>query len=215
MEIKQGTDEWFAQRLGKATASRIVDIIAKTKSGYSTSRENYKVELALERITGSRAESYTNAAMDWGTEQEPNARAEYSAIKGVEVVEVGMVEHPSIPMSGASPDGLVGEDGLLEIKCPNSSTHIRTLRNRTPDGNYITQMMWQMACTGRKWCDFVSYDPRMPVGLTFFVTRIKRDEKVIKELEKEVSAFLVEVEALVKELTDMQGMALATVGGAK
>lgn len=213
--MEQRTEEWFAQRLGKATASRIVDIIAKTKSGYSTSRENYKVELALERITGSRAESYTNAAMDWGTEQEPNARAEYSAIKGVEVVEVGMVEHPSIHMSGASPDGLVGEDGLLEIKCPNSSTHIRTLRNRTPEGKYITQMMWQMACTGRKWCDFVSYDPRMPVGLTFFVTRIQRDEKVIKELEKEVSAFLVEVEALVKELTDMQSMALATVGGAK
>ncbi|MFA5401771.1 MAG: lambda exonuclease family protein [Dehalococcoidia bacterium] len=211
--MEQRTEEWFAQRLGKATASRIVDVVAKTKSGYSTSRENYKVELALERITGSRAESYTNAAMDWGTEHEPEARAEYCQVKGVEVVEVGMVEHHSIPMSGASPDGLVGEDGLLEIKCPNSATHIKTLRSQKPEAKYITQMMWQMACTGRKWCDFVSYDPRMPEGLTFFVTRIKRDEKIIKELEAEVSAFLAEVDGLVKELTEMQSMAL--VGGAK
>jgi putative phage-type endonuclease len=211
--MEQRTEEWFAQRLGKATASRIADIIAKTKTGYSTARENYKVELALERITGSRAESYTNAAMDWGTEHEPEARAEYSRIKGVEVVEVGMVEHPSIPMSGASPDGLVGEDGLLEIKCPNSATHIKTLRSQKPEAKYITQMMWQMACTGSKWCDFVSYDPRMPEGLTFFVTRIKRDEKIIAELEKEISGFLAEVDGLVKELTEMQSMAL--VGGAK
>jgi len=124
-----------------------------------------------------------------------------------------MVEHPTIPMSVASPDGLVGEDGLLEIKCPNSATHIRTLRSQKPEAKYMTQMMWQMACTGREWCDFVSYDPRMPDGLTFFVTRIKRDEKIIKELETEVSAFLVEVDDLVKELTEMQSMAL--VGGAK
>lgn len=211
--MEQRTEEWFAQRLGKATASRIVDVVAKTKSGYSTSRENYKVELALERITGSRAESYANAAMDWGTEHEPEARAEYCRVKGVEVVEVGMVEHPTIPMSGASPDGLVGEDGLLEIKCPNSATHIKTLRSQKPEAKYITQMMWQMACTGKKWCDFVSYDPRMPEGLTFFVTRIKRDEKIIKELEAEVSSFLAEVDGLVKELTEMQSMAL--VGGAK
>jgi len=124
-----------------------------------------------------------------------------------------MVEHPFIPMSGASPDGLVGEAGLLEIKCPNSATHIKTLRSQKPEAKYITQMMWQMACTGKKWCDFVSYDPRMPEGLTFFVTRIKRDEKIIKELEAEVSSFLAEVDGLVKELTEMQSMAL--VGGAK
>ena len=213
--MEQRTEEWFAQRLGKATASRIVDIIGKTKSGYSTGRENYKVELALERITGSRAESYTNPAMEWGTEQEPHARAEYARIKGIEVTEVGMVEHPSIPMSGASPDGLVGEDGLLEIKCPNSATHIKTLRSQKPEAKYITQMMWQMACTGRKWCDFVSYDPRMPAGLTFFTTRIKRDEKVIRELEAEVSAFLSEVDELVKDLTEMQSISLATTGEGK
>lgn len=211
--MEQRTEEWFAQRLGKATASRIVDVVAKTKSGYSTSRENYKVELALERITGYKAESFKSVYMEQGTELEDEARAEYCQIKGVEVVEVGLIDHPTIPMSGASPDGLVGEDGLVEIKCPISATHLKTLRSQKPDSQYLKQMMWQMACTGRKWCDFVSYDPRMPDGLTFFVTRIKRDEKVIKELEAEVSAFLDEVDGLVKELTEMQSMAL--VGGAK
>ena len=202
--IAQGTPEWFAQRLGKVTASRVADVIAKTKTGYSTSREGYMVELALERITGQRAEAYTNSAMQWGTETEPLARAAYEALTGELVEETSMVQHPRIEMAGASPDGLVGADGLLEIKCPNSATHVQTLRSKKPAGKYITQMMWQMACTGRSWCDFVSYDPRMPEGLQLFTTRVPRDDKVIAELETEVEKFLEEVAAMVLELLAMK-----------
>lgn len=202
--IKQGTPEWFAQRLGKVTASRVADVIAKTKTGYSTSRENFMVELALERITGTRQESFTNGAMQWGTDTEPMARAAYEAHTGGLVSEIGMVTHPRIVMSGASPDGLVGAKGLLEIKCPNSATHITTLRSRKPAGKYITQMAWQMACTEREWCDFVSFDPRMPEGLQLFVTRIERDDKLIADLEGEVIKFLEETDALVRELESMK-----------
>ena len=205
--IIQGTEEWFAQRLGKVTASRVADVVAKTKSGYSTSRENYMVELALERIKGVREESYTNGAMQWGTDNEPLARAAYEALTGDFVVETGMVDHPRIQMTGASPDGLLGSDGLLEIKCPNSATHVRTLRSRKPDGKYITQMAWQMACTGRAWCDFVSYDPRMPEGLKLFVTRIERDDALIKSLESEVEVFLGEVSEMVTELLTLKAAA--------
>ena len=200
----QGSPEWFAERLGRVGASRVADIVARTKSGYSTSRENYAVELALERLTGQRADSYQNAAMQWGTETEPMARAAYEATTGVMVIECGSIPHPRIDMAGASPDGLIGDDGLLEIKCPNSATHINTLRSRKPDGKYITQMQWQMACTERAWVDFVSYDPRMPEGLELFVTRIERDDSMIAELEREVVKFLAEVDAMVAELLKMR-----------
>lgn len=200
----QGTEEWFAQRLGKVTASRVADVIAKTKSGYSTSRENYMTELALERLTGQRQEAFTNAAMQWGTETEPLARAAYEAKTGEIVDEVGMIAHPRIAMSGASPDGLINSHGLLEIKCPNSATHVQTLRTGKPQGKYITQMMWQMACTGRQWCDFVSYDPRMPKGLQLFLTRIERDNDLIQSIESEVELFLIELNELVNDLMQME-----------
>ena len=202
--IAQGSDEWFAQRLGRLTASRMADVIARTKDGYSTSREKYMVELALERITGARQEAYSNAAMEWGTNSEPLARAAYEADTGFLVVETGMVPHPRIAMAGASPDGLVNHDGLLEIKCPQSATHVRNLCSGKPEGKYLTQMMWQMACTKRDWCDFVSYDPRMPDGLQLMVTRIERDEKRIQQLEEEAEKFLTEVDAMVQRLLSMQ-----------
>ena len=202
--IAQGSDEWFAQRLGRLTASRMADVIARTKDGYSTSREKYMVELALERITGARQEAYSNAAMEWGTNSEPLARAAYEADTGFLVVETGMVPHPRIAMAGASPDGLVNHDGLLEIKCPQSATHVRNLCSGKPEGKYLTQMMWQMACTGRDWCDFVSYDPRMPDGLQLMVTRIERDDKRIQQLEEEAEKFLAEVDAMVQRLLSMQ-----------
>lgn len=202
--IAQGSDEWFAQRLGRLTASRMADVIARTKDGYSTSREKYMVELALERITGTRQEAYSNAAMEWGTNSEPLARAAYEADTGFLVVETGMVPHPRIEMAGASPDGLVNHDGLLEIKCPQSATHIKNLCSGKPEGKYLTQMMWQLSCTGRDWCDFVSYDPRMPDGLQLMVTRIERDEKRIQQLEEEAEKFLSEVDAMVQRLLSMQ-----------
>ena len=202
--IAQGSDEWFAQRLGRLTSSRMADVIARTKDGYSTSREKYMVELALERITGARQEAYSNAAMEWGTNSEPLARAAYEADTGFLVVETGMVPHPRIAMAGASPDGLVNHDGLLEIKCPQSATHVRNLCSGKPEGRYLTQMMWQMACTERDWCDFVSYDPRMPDGLQLMVTRIERDDKRIQQLEEEAEKFLDEVDAMVQRLLSMQ-----------
>jgi len=205
--IIQGSEEWHSQRLGKATASRIADIIAKTKSGYSTSRENYMVELALERITGKRQESFANDAMRWGTETEPLARAAYEAHTGEIVDEVAMINHPTIAMAGASPDGLVGHSGLLEIKCPNSATHVQTLLSGKPAGKYITQMMWQMACTERKWCDFASFDPRFPDHLQLFTVRVMRDDLAIKSMENEVTAFLEELDAMVIQLNGMKAAA--------
>lgn len=200
--IEQGSPEWFAQRIGKVTASRVADVIAKTKTGYSTSRSNYMTELALERITGQRQESFTNAAMQWGTETEPLARAAYEAETGEIVDEVAMIEHPSIAMTGASPDGLIGADGLIEIKCPNSAAHMETLLNKKPAAKYITQMMWQMACTKRQWCDFVSFDPRFPQHLQLFTTRVMRDDLMVKSLENEVSQFLDELGAMVTTLSN-------------
>jgi len=200
--MEQRTDEWFAARLGKVTASRVADIIAKTKSGYSTSRANYMAELICERLTGVRGDFYQNAAMLWGTETEPRARAAYEARMGSLVTEVGFVPHSSIFDGGASPDGLVDGDGLVEIKCPITATHLDTLLTETVPGKYATQMQWQMACTGRKWCDFVSYDPRLPEGMALFIKRVPRDDKVIDELEKEVMSFLDEMETKLEKLEE-------------
>ena len=204
-DIEQGTAEWFAQRCGKATASRIADIIAKTKSGYSTSRANYMAQLVVERMTNQVAESYSNAAMEWGVLNEPFARAAYEAKTGVLVDQVGAIDHPRIERSAASPDGLVGDDGCLEIKCPNTSTHIDTMLGESVAGKYYTQMQWQMACTERSWCDFVSFDPRMPEGLQLFVKRVDRDDSYIAELEKEVVQFLKEVDDKVNKLNELKG----------
>lgn len=199
--IEQGTPEWFQQRLGKATASRIADVIAKNKTGYSASRKNYLTQLVVERLTQKVEPSYSTPAMQWGNEQEPNARNAYAFIHATDpVTEAAFVDHPTIPMAGASPDGYVGSEGLIEIKCPNTATHIETLLGKTVPGKYVTQMQWQMACTGRKWADFVSYDPRLPDHLALFVRRVERDNAMIAELEAEVVKFLDEVSATVAEL---------------
>jgi len=199
-DIEQGTDEWFAIRCGKVTASRVADVIATTKSGYSASRANYEAQLICEILTGKPAESYSNAAMAWGTETEPLARAQYELKTGEMVNQVGFVVHPMIEQAGASPDGLVGSEGLIEIKCPNTSTHLDTLLAQKVPSKYITQMTWQMVCTGRKWCDFVSYDPRLPENLQLFVQRIELDEDYAKKLQNEVVMFLAEVNEKVEKL---------------
>jgi len=203
--IEQGSPEWFAQRLGKVTASRVADVIAKTKTGYSTSRDNYMAQLICERMTGTVAESYTNSAMAWGTETEPLARAAYEAYADVLVDEVAMITHPRIDAAGASPDGLVGDDGLVEIKCPNTATHIDTLMSQAVPTKYNTQMQWQMACAERQWCDFVSFDPRMPTELQLFVKRVPRDNDYIAMLEKEILSFLEELDVKVSKLNDLKG----------
>jgi putative phage-type endonuclease len=200
LDIIQGSDEWLALRVGKVTASRVADVIAKTKTGPSASRSKYLGELIAERLTGVPAERYTNAAMAWGTDTEPQARIAYEFLNGVNVEQIAFVLHPTIGDAGASPDGLVGDNGLVEIKCPETHTHIETLLGGTVPGKYVTQMMWQMACTGRQWCDFCSFDPRLPESMQFFCQRVHRDEEVIGELEKEVIAFLNEVREKVDQL---------------
>jgi putative phage-type endonuclease len=201
-KVEQGTPEWFAARLGNVTASRVADVIAKTKSGYSASRDNYMAQLICERMTGTVAESYTNAAMAWGTETEPLARAAYESLADVLVDEVGYIAHPTIERAGASPDGLIGLFGLLEIKCPNTATHIDTLISEQVPTKYITQMQWQMSCTGRTWADFVSFDPRLPSGLQMFVKRVEFDAEYVAMLKEEVIKFLAELDAKISKLNE-------------
>lgn len=198
--MEQGTPEWFAARLGKVTASRVADIIASTKSGYSTSRKNYMTELICERLTGLKTEGYTNAAMQRGTELEPIARSVYEMKYGVIVQEVGLVDHPTIPMCAASPDGLTGDVGLIEIKCPNPATHIETLISGEFNNRYYTQMQWQLACTQRSWCDFVSFCPELTDDLQLFVKQIPRDDGYIGYLEEEVVKFLKELDVMINKL---------------
>jgi putative phage-type endonuclease len=193
--ILQYSEEWFTQRLGKATASRMADLTARTKSGWGASRANYMAQLIAERLTGVPGESYTSAAMQWGIDTEPEARTAYDFYSsGPEVEPCGFIVHPSIPMSGGSPDGMVGLYGLVEIKCPNTATHIDTLLSGTVPDKYVKQMQWQMACTRRQWCDFVSYDPRMPEAMRLFVKRVPRADSDIRLLEKAVAEFLAELD---------------------
>ncbi len=198
--LVQGTPEWFAARLGKVTASRVADVIARTKAGWGASRANYMAQLIAERLTGVTADSYSNASMQWGSDMEPDARAAYEFYTDTTVTEIGFAPHPRIAEAGASPDGLVGEDGLVEIKCPNTATHLETLLNKAVPAKYRTQMQWQMACTGRLWCDFVSYDPRLPESMKLFIVRVVRDDKMIAEIEEAVVAFLAETAEKVETL---------------
>ena len=205
VNLEQGSQEWLLARCGKVTASRVADIMAKTKSGYSASRGNYMAELVCERLTGVPTDTYKSAAMEWGTAQEPHARAAYEAVGGVLVEEVGFVPHPSIPDAGASPDGLVKDNGLIEIKCPYTATHIDTLLSGKVPDRYNTQMQWQMACTGRVWCDYVSYDPRMPENMRLFLTRVFRDQSAILAMETEVLTFIHELTDKVAALKQHYG----------
>jgi len=203
----QGSNEWFSARLGKATASKIIDILSKGKDGESITRRNYRMMLVCERLTGLKADGYTNTHMERGTLLEPLARASYEVIKGLLVDEVGFVPHPTIEMSGASPDGLISTDGLIEIKCPTPNNHIETALSGKAPSKYISQMQWQMACTGRKWCDFVSYCPDVGANLELFVVRVMRDDEYIAVTEKAVIAFLDEVTETLTKLKELKWLA--------
>ena len=200
----QGTEEWFESRIGKVTASRVADVLATIKTGESASRKNYRMELVCQRLTGQRDEGFTNSHMERGIELEPLARAAYEFQQGVTVTEVGFIDHPSIEMSGASPDGLVGLDGLVEIKCPTAANHIDTLLSGKAPSKYIPQMQWQMACTGAKWCDFVSYCPTVGDNLALFVVRVERDYEYIDEVQNAVKLFLTEVSDLTTKLKEIK-----------
>lgn len=196
----QGSEEWLQARLGKITASRLSDVMARTRTGYGAGRKNYMAELLCERLTGTREESYINAAMQRGTELEPMARGRYEIENDMLVEETGLVDHPTIENFAASPDGLVGEDGLLEIKCPNTATHIDFLRTGKIDQKYKLQMMAQMLCTNRKWVDFVSYDDRLPAPLDYKCVRFEFDTDLAAEILTEIQKFLSELSGLELEM---------------
>lgn len=200
LDLIQGSDAWLEARVGSLGASRIAEAVARTKTGWGASRANLMAEMVAERLTGTPADRFTNAAMQWGTEKEPEARAAYEFLTDVDVALVGIVRHPSIAGTHASPDGLVGEDGLVEIKAPNTATHIETLLGQKVPEKYVAQMQWQMACTGRRWCDFASYDPRLPEAMRLFVKRVERDDALIATLEKDIAAFLAELAEKVTSL---------------
>lgn len=200
---EQRSDAWHQNRVGKVTASSLYKVMAKTKTGYGADRANYHAQLVAERLTGKPADSFSNSAMQWGIDQEANARLAYSELTGEPVVELGFVDHPTIELTGASPDGLVGFDGLVEIKCPNTATHIATLTGANIDRKYLLQMQWQMACTDRQWCDFASYDPRMPEEMRLHVRRVERDDALLAEIETELLPFLVEVGVTVEHLSNL------------
>ena len=200
--MEQRTPEWFAARTGKVSASKVSDVMSKTKSGYGASRATYMSQLLVERLTGTPTDFYANAAMQWGTDTEPQARAAYEFKTGNAVIEEGFILHPNIEMSGASPDGMVCDEGMLEIKCPNTATHIATLLAEKAPSKYMNQMQWQMACAGRQWCDFVSFDPRLPENNDFFCVRVDRDDERIEELESEVVKFLGELDEMILKLKE-------------
>jgi len=205
--ILSNSANWKQERLGHVTASRVADVVARTKSGYSASRATYMGQLLAERLTGVPMESYSSSAMQWGLATEAQALSAYAFLTDQEVEVGAFIRHPALSWSGATPDGLVGENGLVEIKCPNTATHLDTLLTGTVPAKYQTQMLWQLACTQRDWVDFVSFDPRLPEDLRVFTHRLHRDEERIKELEEEVKAFLAELEDMIDRLRTHQELA--------
>lgn len=202
LDVIQGTPEWLAARAGSLGASQVADALAKTKTGWGASRKNLHAQLVTERLTGQPTDTYCSAPMQWGKDNEAQARAMYCFTTGLDVVEIGLALHPEIKGTHASPDGLAGDDGLLEIKCPNSATHIETLTGAPIADRYIKQMQWQMRICDRAWCDFASFDPRLPDEMQLHVRRVDRDDELIAELEAEVVKFLAEVDATVADLRE-------------
>lgn len=208
IDVPQNSDAWKAARIGYVGASRIADLMAKTKTGPAASRENLKAQIVTEIMTGvpQGPDLSNNSAVQWGVETESAARAAYEVATGNMVQECGFFRHGSIERTGASPDGLIGEDGVLEIKCPNTLTHFEYLKSGKPPTKYLLQMLWQMECTGRKWGDFVSYDPRLlPRKCAMMIVRVQRDDEKIGEIKTEMMKFLEEVKQQVKELEDYGG----------
>lgn len=198
--MNQGSPEWIAARLGRCTASRVADVLAKIKTGEAAARRNYRMQLVVERLTGTPTESYISPAMQWGMDNEPQARMAYEVSQDILVEQVGLVEHPAIPMFAASPDGLVGDDGLLELKCPLTATHVEWMLAGKVPSEHRAQLLAQLSCTGRQWVDFVSFDPRLPENMRLFRVRMERDSEEIAGVEAEVRQFLAEVNEMVERL---------------
>lgn len=203
IDFPQGTAEWAQARAGRVTASRIDAVLSRARDRKSegATRRNYKAQIIAEILTGKPQENgYTNKAMEDGIELEPLARAAYEVRHSLFVDQVGFVVHPAIERSGASPDGLVSTDGLVQFKCPIQATHIGYLLAGEVPAEYQPQMLWEMACTERAWCDFVSYNPDFPPHLQLFVVRFPRDAQRIQEITAEVSVFNREVDDIIARL---------------
>lgn len=205
IECDQNSHEWLAERRGRITASRIANVMSTLKrGGEGADRKNYRTELIAERLSGRAEDHYTSPEMMWGTENEPYARAAYEIGCGVMVDQVGFVLHPTMDFSGGSPDGLVGEDGMIEIKCGKTTTHLKWLMAGEVPEEHQDQILWNLCCTERKWCDFISFDPRLPDGLNIFIVRMQRDEKRIANIEAEVKLFNDQVDAVAADLRKRQ-----------
>ena len=203
-DIEQGTEAWLEIRRGKVTASKMKDVMAKGRGKEpSKTRQKYMTQLLVERLTGQSEDFYVNAAMEWGTEHEPQARLVYEFLHDVEVKQIAFADHPTVEMFGASPDGLIGDDGGLEIKCPLSSTHIEWMLADEVPVEHVKQMMTCMAVTGRKWWDFMSYDPRMPQHLQTFVKRLDRDEQMVVKIEDATQKFNAELSERIEQLNQL------------
>lgn len=199
--MEQGSHEWLMARCGLITASRFKDVMGRVKNGSrNADGKKYLIEIIAERLTGNPAEHFVNPAMKWGTEMEPRAREAYCRTTGRTVDQIGFVRHPTLP-AGASPDGIIDVEGLLEIKCPTTATHLATLMNGM-DEEHQCQIQGQMWVTGMMWADFVSYDPRLPIGMDLYIQRVPRDEAFIATLQTEIVAFDAEIEATIKTLKE-------------
>lgn len=205
VDLEQGTDAWRQARCGSLGASSVHEAVARIKSGWAASRANLMARLISERLTGVPQDTYVNAAMQHGIAMEPEARVAYEFHTGADVATVGLFKHPLIIGTHASPDGTIGEDGLLEIKCPQPAQHLATLQGEAISSRYMIQAQWQLACTGRNWCDFVSYSPAFPERMRLHVERIGRDDRRIAELEAQVREFLLELTKQLAALTARYG----------
>lgn len=202
MTILQRSEDWHADRCGKVTASRIKDVDAKPIKGRAYNA--LTLTILTERLTGVQEETKTTGLMQWGIDQEPYAIAAYENETGNFVVGTGLIDHPTIKMSGASPDGLVDQDGQLEVKCPGSQTHLNTILTQEVPSEYVPQITWQLACTRRKWCDFVSYDPRLPEHLRLVVIRVNAEDLDIAGIEQSVIRFNQKIDQIIAELNPVE-----------
>ncbi len=202
---EQGSEEWLSLRLGKITASRVKDVLTKGRgTSPSKTAESYMMELIAEILTGNSKPFFENDAMRWGTETEPQARAMYAVNNDfVDVKEVAFVEHNE--HVGISPDGLVGDDGLLEIKCPNTTTQLKRALSDDYSADYKAQIQMQLWVTEREWCDFLSFDPRLECAAGYLQQRVMRDEEYIEEMKTKVYAFVEKMNELIQQLTTKEG----------
>jgi putative phage-type endonuclease len=204
LEYEQGSEDWLAARIGMLTASKVADAISCLKNGEPSQKsKDLVIDLIAERLSGNPTPMYVNSAMMWGLDNEPGARRSYEIATGNMVELCGLAYHDNIDTFGASPDGLIGDDGLIEIKCPETATHIEWVINGTVPEKHVPQMLAQLAVTGRKWCDFVSYDPRLPTGYNLFIRRFEPSPGEIEALEAQVFSFLGTVNYTMKKLTEV------------